>query len=149
MVRELANARQAVEMVAADLAALEAKIATEIPMYATTKAALKTARKDVKAKEEALRTVVANRFEFMGERPDHPALGLQNYSKLHYNPEMARAWAVKHQLCALLELNTSAFEAVAPVLYSGNLETIEWVEGTIASKLQEWAGEPEDETEPA
>jgi len=140
-VRELSKARQDV----AGWLAIEQDFWTYVaeahPEYERTRQSLKVAKDRAKALEDALRTKVGNRYECMGEEPDHSALGLRQYAEPKYDEQAAVGLCIAHNLHRLLELNYVAFQHVAPTLWPefgdfGHKRVVV----TIKGDLSKWAG---------
>lgn len=147
-VRRLALTRKRVQELLARQQELVEEIEVEHPEMIQVREDLAKAKAEAEAQERQLRDTIENRFSVFGEDPDHPALGLRQYSNPNYRVEDAIAIAVDHRLYGLVKLDARAFEKVAPALWP---HLCDWdrrvVRATIVRNLNEWAVEVEDDEE--
>lgn len=97
-VRTLARARRAVMSLQEQVKEIEETIAEDYPEYEKKKAAVKLAQSSVQALETQLRMGIVNRWEVLGEKPDHPALGIREYVEPEYDQTEALKIAVDYRL---------------------------------------------------
>lgn len=149
-VRLLALARRDEAAAGARLERLMAEIEEQHPELAEARAAHEAAKARSSSADAQVRMRVANRYNVVGEKPDHPALGIKQYTRPQYPEDIALVWAVEHGLVGLLRLNKKLFEQVGPVILPslcdwGRVEAV----ATVATDLSKWAVELEGAEEPA